>query len=49
MRIKRFAGAPLLRAGEKNKRTLVLLAKTEPRNSITAVFVPIKPRDIKLY
>lgn len=48
MRIKRLAGVPLLGAVEKNKRTLVPLAETEP-NSITAVFVPIKARDFKFY
>lgn len=43
MRIKRFAGVPLLGAVEKNKRTLVPLAKTQPQTALQRCLFPLNP------
>lgn len=43
MRIKRFAGAPLLGAVEKNKRTLVPLAKSEIQTALERSLFQLKP------
>lgn len=43
MRIKRFASVPLLEAVEKNKRTLVPLAKTEPQTALQRCLFQLNP------
>lgn len=43
MRIKRFAGVPLLGAVEKNKRTLAPLAKTEPQTVLQRCLFQLNP------
>lgn len=43
MRIKRFAGVPLLGAVEKNRRTLVPLATTEPQTALQRRLFQLNP------
>lgn len=43
MRIKRFAGVPLLGAVEKNRRTLAPLATTEPQTALQRRLFQLNP------